>query len=147
HLAFRDESFPLDVSLDAFNPMVPGDADASGLPVAFLTWTLRNTSDRPQDVLLVAALSNLVGHALSPWSSDPPWEGGQAVNQPLGGPTGVLMRSERDGQRHPAAGTMALATTWPNATIQTRWHEQDWGYSRRPFWYQLLGDVPFEPLP
>src|SRR5437764_12976434 len=31
---FDDDSFPLEVSLTAFNPMVPLDAEASGLPIA-----------------------------------------------------------------------------------------------------------------
>jgi uncharacterized protein (DUF608 family) len=150
HLDFLDrpgdEPFPLRVALDAFNPMIPGDADASGLPVALLDWTFTNTSDRPVSGLLVAVVSNLVGYQGSPWPGDPAWEGGPPVNRPLDEPgiRGVLMGSERDGGRHPAAGEMALLSPWPATTIQTTWAEQDWPYSLRPFWYQLLGQVPFE---
>ena len=148
HLEFVDETFPVCVSLDAFNPMVPGNADDSGLPAAVFTWTLVNQSDCPVKALLVAVVSNLVGYLPSPWPGDPPWEGGQLVNRAVRevGFQGITMGSERDGGQHPSAGTMAIVTSWPDATLQTRWPEQDWQYSLRPFWYQLLGYVPFEEI-
>lgn len=150
HLDFRDgpsdQPFPLRVALDAFNPMIPGDTDNSGLPVALFDWTLANVSDRPVSGWLVAVISNLVGYQGSPWPGDPAWTGGAPLNTALDEPglAGVLMTSERAGGRHPAAGTMALVTTWPDTIVQTTWAEQDWPYSLRPFWYQLLGQVPFE---
>lgn len=148
HLEFVDDAFPLRVSLDAWNPMIPGNADDSGLPTAIFGWTLENRSPRRIDALLVAAVSNLVGYQLSPWPSDPPWVGGNPVNTVLRESSfrGIVMSSEHDGGRHPFAGTMALATTCTDTTLQTCWAEQDWPYSLRPFWYQLLGTVPFEEI-
>jgi uncharacterized protein (DUF608 family) len=136
------------VSLDAFNPMIPGNVDDSSLPTAIFHWRLENRSERPLNALLVALLSNLVGYPFSPWPHDPAWAGGEQVNTALHeqGFQGVLMGSEHDAGSHPAAGTMALITPWQDTIIQTRLGAQDWGYSLRPFWYQLLGHVPFTPV-
>ena len=42
-VVLRDADVPLEVHLRAFNPLVPGDAEASGLPLASFTVELRNT--------------------------------------------------------------------------------------------------------
>ncbi len=144
HLDFEDGAterpFPVRVSLDAFSPMIPGNTEDSGLPAAILSWNLENRTERRIKALLAAVASNLVGYQFSPWP------GGQQVNRTVREPEfqGVLMESERDGGRHPMAGSMAAVTPWPETTLQTRLGEQDWPYSLRPFWYQLLGRAPFE---
>src|SRR5262249_33183535 len=43
-IAFRDRELPVAVSLEAFTPFIPLDADASGLPVAVLRYSVRNPS-------------------------------------------------------------------------------------------------------
>lgn len=43
---FAHSKLPLKCSLRAFNPFVPGDADASSLPVASLEYSFTNTSDK-----------------------------------------------------------------------------------------------------
>lgn len=152
HLEFldgmTDDPFPVRVTLDAFNPMIPGDVERSGLPTAIFLWHLENRTERPVTTLLVALLSNLVGYPFSPWPGDPAWEGGLQVNTALHQEEfrGVLMGSEYDGELHPSAGTMALVTPWTDTTIQTRLDDQDWPYSLRPFWYQLLGRLAFQPI-
>ncbi len=37
-----DPDVPVDVRIEAFNPLVPGDAEASGIPVAILRYVLHN---------------------------------------------------------------------------------------------------------
>ena len=39
-----DGRVPVAATLEAMNPLVPGDADASGIPAALLRWRLRNVS-------------------------------------------------------------------------------------------------------
>ena len=41
-LEFEDKKLPILVSLEAFNPLVPLDAEASGLPIAVLRYRLKN---------------------------------------------------------------------------------------------------------
>src|SRR5207244_201828 len=44
-IEFSDPRLPLRASLEAFNPFIPLDAEASGLPVALFFWTLENPSE------------------------------------------------------------------------------------------------------
>ena len=46
----EDESVPLEVRLEAMNPLVPGDASASGIPAALLRWCVRNPGREPAAV-------------------------------------------------------------------------------------------------
>ncbi len=49
-VTLRDRALPLQVRLEAFSPLIPGDAEASGLPAAFLKYQLRNRSRWTQRV-------------------------------------------------------------------------------------------------
>ncbi len=62
NVAFSDPEFPIDVSLEAWNPMVPLSVDDSSLPVAILTYRLKNPSPNIIDVTLSFSAVNPVGH-------------------------------------------------------------------------------------
>ena len=55
-IELSDPGFPLSPRLEAFNPLVPGDADASGIPAALFRWTVTNASAEPMDVSLVGSV-------------------------------------------------------------------------------------------
>lgn len=56
-----DPALGLDVQLEAWNLFIPLDAEVSGLPVAILSYTLRNTTTRALEVSLVASMLNPLG--------------------------------------------------------------------------------------
>ena len=60
-LHLRDESVPLAVRLEAFNPLIPGDAEASSLPVAVMRWVLTNPTQAPIQAAIAASVPNFVG--------------------------------------------------------------------------------------
>ena len=55
-----DRAMPVAATLEAMNPLVPGDEEASGLPAALLRWRVRNVSSGP---VKVSVCGILVGHA------------------------------------------------------------------------------------
>ena len=55
---FDRGAFPVDVSLEAFTPFIPLDADDSGIPGAVLRYRVRNVSGAPCRVSVVGSLSN-----------------------------------------------------------------------------------------
>lgn len=61
YVDFQDE-LPIDVSLEAWSPMVPLEPEMSAFPMAVLTWKIRNKSDAPVQGHLLASLQNAVGH-------------------------------------------------------------------------------------
>lgn len=60
-LAFQDPQLPVQVSLEALNPLIPTDAYNSSIPCAIFRLTARNTGASPAEVSLFASLQNAVG--------------------------------------------------------------------------------------
>ncbi len=61
-LAYQTPGYPVDVQMEAWSPFIPLDADNSGLPLAYLTFTLKNRSRKEQTVSLFGAMKNAVGY-------------------------------------------------------------------------------------
>jgi uncharacterized protein (DUF608 family) len=57
-----DPEVPVKVRLQAFNPMIPGDAARSGIPVAVFRWILTNTTDQTLTAAVCANLPNFIGN-------------------------------------------------------------------------------------
>ena len=60
-IAFTDARLPVEVSLEAFNPMIPLDTDESSLPVAIFTYRVRSRAASKIDAALAFSLMNTVG--------------------------------------------------------------------------------------
>src|SRR5690606_34485855 len=57
-----DPEVPVDVRLQAHNPLVPTDADASGFPAAVLRYLVTNPTETPLRVTVCGNLPNIVGY-------------------------------------------------------------------------------------
>ncbi len=64
-LTYHSEGMPIQVSLEAYTPFVPGDAKNSALPGAYFTFTLKNPTSDPYDVSVLSILKNLVAYDLA----------------------------------------------------------------------------------
>jgi len=121
---YLDAALPLEVTLEAFNPLVPLDVDASSIPVALFTFRLVNDGEYPLHGTLGAAVQNAVG-----WDGVTPIDGVHAPG--YGGNTNRLLRREgwtsvvlENGalpDDAPGAGQMVLAADDPQAAALTRW--------------------------
>lgn len=60
HVRFEDRNLPVEVQLEAFSPFIPHDPDDSGLPVAILRYSVRNTHRSAAKVSIVFSLDNPV---------------------------------------------------------------------------------------
>ncbi len=61
-VCLSDPDVPVDARIEAFNPLVPADADASGIPVAVLRFVLTNKTDQPVAASVCGSLQNFVGN-------------------------------------------------------------------------------------
>ncbi|RFZ94480.1 hypothetical protein D0C36_02725 [Mucilaginibacter conchicola] len=57
----QDDDMPVSVKLKTFNPFIPGNADASGIPVAVIRYEVKNTTDGELDVAVAGSLDNFIG--------------------------------------------------------------------------------------
>ncbi len=131
-----DRSVPLRVRLEALNPLVPGDADASGVPAAILRYVLSNPTREPVQATVCGSLANLAGPGLR----------SNAVRRE-GGLTGLFLTSAGEDPLAREAGTMALVTTAADTSVITRWPDESW---RRPllhFWDDLRADGRLDDRP
>ena len=55
----EDAAMPVRATLEAMNPLVPGDADASGVPAALLRWKIENVASEPLKASIICFLINV----------------------------------------------------------------------------------------
>jgi uncharacterized protein (DUF608 family) len=140
-VVLSDPDVPLDVRLQAFNPLIPTDADRSGIPVAVVRFVLANKGDSPVAASVCANVQNFVG-------TDGVGGAPRANrNEPResAGATGIFMVSDGVDPRAEQWGTLALATTRVgDVTYRTSWAETSWGGPLLDFWDDFVGDGRLE---
>ncbi|GIF72139.1 GH116 family glycosyl-hydrolase [Asanoa siamensis] len=137
HIDFADPEVGVDVTLTAFTPLVPLDADASGVPGAVLRYTVRNPTAEPVEVTIAGSLANQVG--ISGWNVFHfPEYAGNPRNTWFAEPglCGIAFANDLDADdlRH---GTVALATTDPAVTAKPQWLSGFWQDGVQVFWDEL----------
>ena len=145
-----DPNMPIDVRLQAFNPLVPADADASGLPIAMLRYTLRNRTALPLRAAICGTLPNYIG-------IDPAHPNGAKANRTEftqgAHVQGLYMESTGVDPQAEAWGSLALTVVDPEEplTWRTRWrHQTDphaWGNALLDFWDDLSADGALQECP
>ena len=57
-VGFKDNNFPANVIMTAFNPFIPGDAKNSGLPAAFFEFEVENTTSETVKYQVALSVAN-----------------------------------------------------------------------------------------
>ncbi|MDE2820851.1 MAG: GH116 family glycosyl-hydrolase [Chloroflexota bacterium] len=144
-----DADVPLAVRLEAFNPLIPGDSDASGIPVAILRFVLSNDSDADIESAVCGSLQNFIGVDGSSGACS------NNVNsyRQADGLAGIFMRSDGVDRESAQWGTLALTTpqqeggrvdTDPSISARTAWADYSWGDSLLDFWDDFSADGRLE---
>ena len=140
-----DPDVPLQVRIEAFNPLVPPDADASGIPVAILRFVLTNPTRRAVAASVCGSIQNFIGH------DAPAAEPRQNVNtfrrtsKPVA-LQGLSMHSKGLDPYAESFGTLALSTTSTSGvTHRTAWTEAGWQGGLLDFWDDFSHDGKLEP--
>ncbi len=135
-----DPDMPVDVTLQAFNPLVPGDPEVSGIPVAVLRYVVQNKTNRLLEVSVCGTLPNFIGNdgtgqpAAGTKGNRNEYRQGKGVN-------GIFMSSEGVAQKAPQWGTIALtATAASGITHRIAWIPGGWGSSGLDFWDDFSTD-------
>ena len=143
-----DRDMPVDVTLQAFNPLVPADADGSGIPIAVLRYVLSNKTSEPLEASVCGSMPNFIGMDGSgqskDWKGDLVAVGGKANRNTYREETpvrGIFMTSEGVAARAEQWGTIALTTTSEaGLTHRTSWTRGGWGGSALDFWDDFSDD-------
>ncbi|MFB3893207.1 MAG: GH116 family glycosyl-hydrolase [Phycisphaerae bacterium] len=149
-----DPDVPLDVRIEAFNPLVPTDADASGIPVAVLRFALTNRTGRAVEASVCGTLPNFIGADGSP-SPGKTWSGHDDIASQArdnrnefrreGVLSGVFCYSAGLDKQAEQFGTMALsAMATAGVTHRTAWADLGWGDPLLDFWDDFSADGRIE---
>ena len=132
-----DPDVPLKVRIEAFNPLVPGDVDASGLPVAVLRFVLENSTRGNVSAAVCGSIENFIG------TDGERGKPQQNVNrfQQDGGIQGLVLESKGVPKESEQWGTMALTTTAERGvTYITCWPKRSWSSELTDFWDDFSRD-------
>jgi non-lysosomal glucosylceramidase len=128
-IEFEDRDCPVKVSLEAFSPFQPIDAEASGLPCVVLSYEIHNPSAASVEAVVAWSISNPVGQS----------ESRRNEHRTADGVAGLLMTDPslpKDDARH---GSFALAALVPvdGATeVLTSWKGgSEWQVGPHSFWF------------
>ncbi len=137
-VVLTDASMPVAATLEAMNPLVKDDAEASGMPVALLRWRITNTCGKPLKLTVAAAMPNPCGGALSQE---------KAISKTL---RGIVFRGNADRPKSDKPlnrETGEFAVTVPldagEVTLGVEVFHAGWSDGLDQFWRRLLahGDV------
>ena len=145
-----DEAMPVKVRIKGFNPLIPGDTDASSLPLAVLSYEVTNTSAEPVEVSVCGSIRNFVGKdgrtSTSDWKGDyiPTGVNGNANEyreNPACGLKGLYYYSEKVDPKSPAWGNFSLVTD-SDQQVSYRTYSVDnaWSNSILNFWDDFSED-------
>jgi len=143
-----DANLPVKVTVKGFNPFIPGDVDASSLPIAILSYEVVNTTNKLMEVAVCGSIRNFVGKDGSKFRTD--WKGdyipmGTKENKNQykenGSLKGIFFYSDGVEKEDPAWGTIALSTqAKQNVTYRTSSRADNWNNGILHFWDDFSDD-------
>jgi len=147
-----DPDLPVEVHLKAFNPLVPCDPEASGIPIAILAYEIHNRTSKPVTISVCGSLPNFIG--MDGWESRRDWKGDTVYTGASGNRNeyrqtirarGIFMSSQGAVKDAAQWGTIALATTaGEGLSARTFWAAEEWGNSLLDFWDDFSADGEIE---
>ncbi len=150
-----EPDFPAEVRIDAFNPLIPGDPDGSGIPVAILRYVIQNRSGRPLQGAVCGTIPNFIGADGSGLTAD--WKGDPVVAGPKQNRNEFRKGSAVDGIFMTSSGVDPKAEQWGTMAItvpagqplsyRTSWSEEGWGTPLLDFWDDFSRDGHLEERP
>ncbi|MGE5648059.1 MAG: GH116 family glycosyl hydrolase [Acidobacteriota bacterium] len=147
---FRDAKLPVEVSLEAFNPMIPLATEDSSLPVAVLAYKVTSRAPSAIDAALAFSMMNPVGYdGVSKLGGRGASFFGQNVNEfrSEAGVRGIFMRSEKYAKDSTRFGSVALATAAGDVSYRLTWEHGDWWDDFQKWWDEYLAKGRFAGAP
>lgn len=136
-LTYRDDTFPAQVQLTAFNPFIPTNEDDSGIPAAFFEFSVTNTTAVDHTYTIAGVLTNPLPAVNLNTIEERAW--GHALH----------LSSDSLQPADPAYGDLTLATdaglaSDVDVSWQQNWFRGAWFDNLEVYWKDLNSPGPFE---
>jgi uncharacterized protein (DUF608 family) len=97
---FEDGDLPVQVRLEAFSPFIPLNEQSSGMPIAVLRYTVKNTGPAKMEAAIAFSVANPIGG---------PGKSRVVEHRRAEGIEGLLMTNPGAAATEPESGSLALA--------------------------------------
>ncbi len=143
-----DNHLPVKVKIKGFNPLIPGNSDDSGIPIAILSYEVENLENIPVEISISGSIRNFVGQDGSKyyvgWNSDIfPYGTKNNINQFRKSDNfqGIFMYSDSINKKNAAWGTIALTTNEASGvSYRTSSTQNNWSNAVLDFWDDFSED-------
>ena len=126
-LDFKDDKFPANVNMTAFNPFIPLDAKNSSIPAAFFEFEVENITSENVEYQIALSVANPYKDSIN--KAD--------INNIVKTLTLLNYVSVKDELIH---GDLTLATDCDTAYTQTYWYRGGWQDSIVSFWNEFSNE-------
>ncbi len=155
NIQFEEPSLPVQVELEAYTPLIPLNAEDSGIPCAILTYTLTNSAAVPVEISLVGSITNPVGDLqIDHFSNIKANKIGQSINEYRESDNlrGLYLHADGIDAQSLDYGSVSLVTDHTDTTVKTAWLRGAWYDCLREFWDDVvedgrLTDLDYNTLP
>ena len=132
---FKDDELPVLVSLEAFTPFIPLNADDSGIPGAVIRYKVKNITQKSVDVSVAGSLTNLIGfNGYDVFDNMNSVDGDLNEYREEGQIKGVYYSSTKLQKHQFKYGSMSLMTPDDSVTVRYRWLDGGWWDGIQDFW-------------
>ncbi|MBQ7794704.1 MAG: hypothetical protein IJ366_09350, partial [Clostridia bacterium] len=128
---FKDEKFPADIKMTAFNPFIPRDAKNSSIPAAFFEIEVENTTDEAVKYQIALSVAN-------------PYEKSINSADVKNGFKLITMHNNAVDENSVEYGDLTIATDCETAYTQSYWYRGSWQDGIVSFWNDFSGAVDFK---
>ncbi len=125
---FQDKEIPVEIQLESYNPLIPLDADDSGIPIVIFNWLLINPTNDTMEISISFNFRN-------------PIENLKKVNEIYTSPKfkGIRMYSFENSNIN-QEGEIIVGTTETRVSLQTHWYKGTWQDHAQRFWDDFTDD-------
>ncbi|MGN6326804.1 GH116 family glycosyl-hydrolase [Pseudolysinimonas sp.] len=141
---FHDDDVPVEIRLTAYTPLVPLDADDSGIPGAVLRYTVHNPQQVPVRVSIAGSMTNPLGICGRNMFQFPEWDGAPSVELRSDGDVHGLWFTTGLADDDLRYGTATLATRG-DVTATPMWPVDFWQDGVQLFWDAFSSTGRLEP--
>lgn len=146
NIDFIDAKLPVEVSLEAFNPMIPLETGDSSLPVAILTYHVKNRAASAINAGLAFSIMNPAGYdGVTRLDSrhDPMFGANLNEFRTEGGVSGLHLSSTKYPAGSPRYGSVAVATDAGDQSYRLAWEHGEWFDEFQKWWDEFLAHGRF----
>ncbi|WP_106767396.1 GH116 family glycosyl-hydrolase [Paenibacillus faecalis] len=130
-MSFREPSFPGDIELRAFNPLIPLQEDDSSIPAAFFEWEIHNTEKAPITYTLCLSAGNPIPTEKIVYRyKEISRESTRNLHM-------IKLGSHQYSAEHLQFGDITIATDAEEISYQEYWYRGGWCDGLEMFWHDF----------